>query len=64
MITDEVMELLDMMVKKLEGTAYAQGIDAVIEALSNFDECEWANMSNTEKSDFVISAIKNHISKA
>ena len=61
MITDEIMELLEMMTSLLEGTAYAQGIDCAKEALSDFDGFIWAEMSDDDKKTFLRDAIRRHI---
>lgn len=61
MITDEIMELLNRMIDLTEGTAYAQGIDMVIDALGEYNEDEWMEMSPGQKDDFLAKAIKKNL---
>lgn len=61
MITDEIMELLNRMIDLTEGTAYAQGIDMVIDALVEYNEDEWMEMSSGQKDDFLGKAIKKNL---
>ena len=61
MVTDGIMELLEFMTGLLEGTAYAQGVDCVKEALSDYDEFAWDEMSDDDKKAFLLNAIRRHI---
>lgn len=61
MITDYIMEVLNRITEKLEGTAYAQGVDVVIDALGDYDEDEWINMTESERNKYIIDKIRNHI---
>lgn len=61
MITDEIMKLLNRMIDLTEGTAYAQGIDMVIDALGEYNEDEWMEMSSGQKDDFLAKAIKKNL---
>ena len=58
MITDAIMELLYRMIDLTTGTAYAEGINMVIEALGDYDEDDWLYMSQKEKDDYLINAIR------
>ncbi len=61
MITDEIVEILNRLIDKLEGTAYAQGVDVAMEALCSYSEDDWLEMSESEKDKFIIAAIRKHI---
>ena len=61
MITDYIMEVLNRITEALEGTAYAQGVDVVVDALGDYDEDKWAGMSESEREEYIKSKIKNHI---
>ena len=61
MITEEIMELLNRMIDLTEGTAYAQGINMVIDALGEYDEDKWNEMSLDQKDKFLSKVIRKNL---
>lgn len=53
MITDQIMEAIDMMLELCEDEREAFGISALRDMLGDFDSDEWSLMSTTECRDWI-----------
>ena len=57
MFTEEMYEVLNLMIYLTDGTAYGEGIEMALVALAEFDEDEWLSMTQTERKDWLIGII-------
>ena len=61
MITDAIVELLNRMIDLMTGTAYAEGITMVQDALCEFNEDIWYSMTQKEKDDWLAKVIRRQV---
>ena len=61
MITDTIMEVLNRMIDLTTGTAYAEGIMMAQDALGDFDEDKWCEMTQQEKDEWLTEVIQRQI---
>ena len=61
MVTEGIMEMLEVMLNAVDGTAHAQMMDVVVDAIGYYDEDEWYEMTDEQKKNWVREYIVAHI---
>lgn len=53
MITDEIMEAIEMMISNCEGTEQRKGMESLSNMLEDFDEYSWLKMNDNERKNWI-----------